>query len=272
MMVKRGAHRNVFAYNVSVSPKASSGRIDEPEGCGNPTGKLADISIHGHYPHHNLFEGNVVNWIRIDNVWGRSGPGNTFIRNNIRGARGFQIDPGNNGQILLGNVIDFALNYDTSRTTILQYGNLISSETDQVIENIPQSLYYSSIPYYYTAADWPAIDTEKNTVREIPALIRNSEDKVFDKKCCGNIGGLNSDIYFAENVIMFFENGSLIIESTNNMLIDVELIDLEGKIHFKLNNAETNSPIFLGDKLNPAFYILHISGPEFDSFYKVVFK
>jgi len=71
MMVKTGANGNVFAYNYSRDPFRSE-----------PISDLSgDISLHGHYPFANLFEGNIIQNIIIDYYWGPSGPLNTFFRN-----------------------------------------------------------------------------------------------------------------------------------------------------------------------------------------------
>ncbi len=71
MMVKTGANGNVFAYNYSRDPFRTE-TISDLSG---------DISLHGHYPFANLFEGNIVQNIIIDHYWGPSGPRNTFFRN-----------------------------------------------------------------------------------------------------------------------------------------------------------------------------------------------
>ncbi len=71
MMVKTGANGNVFAYNYSRDPFRSEALAD----------LSGDISLHGHYPFANLFEGNIVQNIIIDHYWGPSGPRNTFFRN-----------------------------------------------------------------------------------------------------------------------------------------------------------------------------------------------
>ncbi len=71
MMVKTGANGNVFAYNYSRDPFRSESLSD----------LSGDISLHGHYPFANLFEGNIVQNIIIDHYWGPSGPLNTFFRN-----------------------------------------------------------------------------------------------------------------------------------------------------------------------------------------------
>ncbi len=71
MMVKTGANGNVFAYNYSRDPFRSESISD----------LSGDISLHGHYPFANLFEGNIIQNIIIDHYWGPSGPLNTFFRN-----------------------------------------------------------------------------------------------------------------------------------------------------------------------------------------------
>jgi len=71
MMLKTGANGNVFAYNYSRDPFRSE-TVSDLSG---------DISLHGHYPFANLFEGNIIQNIIIDHYWGPSGPLNTFFRN-----------------------------------------------------------------------------------------------------------------------------------------------------------------------------------------------
>jgi hypothetical protein len=68
MMVKEGANGNVFGYNYSIEPNRSEPIADFS----------GDISLHGHYAFANLFEGNIVQNIIIDQFWGQSGPHNTF--------------------------------------------------------------------------------------------------------------------------------------------------------------------------------------------------
>nr|MDJ0665582.1 S-layer homology domain-containing protein [Acidimicrobiia bacterium] len=69
MIIQVGASGNVFGYNFSVDSHDNSGYL------------LPDISLHGHYPLMNLFEGNIVEEIGISDWWGPVGPGNTFLRN-----------------------------------------------------------------------------------------------------------------------------------------------------------------------------------------------
>lgn len=70
IIIQLGASGNVIADN---SARGSAGYADlRPR---------ADISMHGHWPQKNLFEGNIVDRIEIGDWWGPAGPGNTFIDN-----------------------------------------------------------------------------------------------------------------------------------------------------------------------------------------------
>jgi hypothetical protein len=64
MMIQTGANGNVFGYNYSFDTYADGGSWDPP-----------DISVHGHYPFMNLFEGNIVQEVYSSDYWGPAGPG-----------------------------------------------------------------------------------------------------------------------------------------------------------------------------------------------------
>jgi hypothetical protein len=74
MMVKRGVNGNVFSYNYSFD------RRRDPAG----SRLLCDVSIPGHHPYQNLFEGNVVEFITLADYWGPTGPFTTFLRNHVQ--------------------------------------------------------------------------------------------------------------------------------------------------------------------------------------------
>lgn len=85
MMVQTGANRNVFGYNYSWNREYPN---PWPNSMFNPG--TADISVHGNYPYANLFEGNMVDFIWVDDwhgtvnrIYGFNGPYNTFVRNEI---------------------------------------------------------------------------------------------------------------------------------------------------------------------------------------------
>lgn len=81
ILLQAGPNGNVIAYNYSREGNSS----DHP-------GYASDISLHGNYPYANLFEGNIVGHIWIDNSHnGANGPLNTFFRNRAEVA-GFNIN------------------------------------------------------------------------------------------------------------------------------------------------------------------------------------
>jgi len=73
MILQAGANGNVLAYNYSVEPYWTDVNL--------PYDSAGDLVLHGNYPYANLFEGNVVQNIVIDNSHGINGPFNTFFRN-----------------------------------------------------------------------------------------------------------------------------------------------------------------------------------------------
>ena len=73
MIVETGANGNVFAYNRSVDPFWTDVAL--------PANSAGEIVCHGDHPYLNLFEGNVLQNIVIDDSHGRNGPFNTLFRN-----------------------------------------------------------------------------------------------------------------------------------------------------------------------------------------------
>jgi len=74
-LLQAQANGNVIAYNYSTDPFWKETWLHD-----NAAG---DIVLHGNYPYSNLFEGNIVQNIVIDNSHGANGPFNTFFRNRI---------------------------------------------------------------------------------------------------------------------------------------------------------------------------------------------
>ncbi len=141
MMVHLGANGNVFGYNTSKQPVAT--------GDSDPSRLICDISVHGHYPFMNLFEGNIVQKIEISDYWGPCGPGNTFLNNTIEGE-GITIKDNSNYQNIIGNKIintSYNINYDQSidKSTLILHGNSLGGVVlwDEKIQDkeIPKTLY-----------------------------------------------------------------------------------------------------------------------------------
>lgn len=153
MMVKVGATGNVFGYNYS------DGALETSSGQLYP---MTDISLHGHYPNYNLFEGNLVENVSSGDWWGPSGPGNTFFRNVVsieRYVYGIQLWDKSHKQNVVGNVIANNLDIASNVKNTIAHGNRIDGD---LIPNtplpLPVSFYHTSKPGFYGALPWPSID------------------------------------------------------------------------------------------------------------------
>ncbi len=93
ILLQAGANGNVFGYNYSRDTKSDS-----------HASWAGDISLHGNYPYANLFEGNIVEHLWIDNSHnGRNGPFNTFFRNRAENCGFNMTDPDAHSQTIVGN-------------------------------------------------------------------------------------------------------------------------------------------------------------------------
>lgn len=74
-LLQAAANGNVIAYNYSYDTYWKETWL--------PSSSAGDIVLHGNYPYSNLFEGNIIQNLVIDNSHGMNGPYNTFFRNRI---------------------------------------------------------------------------------------------------------------------------------------------------------------------------------------------
>jgi hypothetical protein len=186
MVLQLGATGNVFGYNYSKDPFLEEGN----------NWLLPDISPHGHYPYMNLFEGNVVQRILVDNVHGTNGP-TTIFRNRVEKDVShylsytdkfpfIEVGENNPNQNIIGNEIGiegaFAnepLKLDPSiENSTIVYGNFNYIEgsffsSNNAGENLPASLYLEEKPEWFGNLPWPIIggDVSPNS-NEIPAQYR----------------------------------------------------------------------------------------------------
>lgn len=163
MMTKECANGNVFSYNYSFAR-----RLPVPLIPG-----LCDISIHGHYSHMNLFEGNVVEFVNCGDYWGPTGPYTTFFRNRVS----FLFKAGDSSKKInaIGNTILIIPIIDPSCTDIWLAANRINGIlTDSV--KIPPSLYLKEKPSFWGSLPWPCIgadvDNNPDAFSPIPAQTR----------------------------------------------------------------------------------------------------
>lgn len=157
MLLQAGANGNVLSYNYSIDPFWSAVAL--------PANSAGDAVLHGNYPYANLFEGNIIQQIVIDNSHGINGPNNTFFRNRAELYGLFMNNnPASNRQIFVGNEITnegglFGL-YVLEGTDHFEYGN---NQTGNIIpENTTEltqtSLYLDEAPDFFSSnSNWPPI-------------------------------------------------------------------------------------------------------------------
>jgi hypothetical protein len=138
MLLQAGANGNVLAYNRSVDPYWVSYPF--------PSDAAGDLVLHGNYPYMNLFEGNVVQNIVIDNSHDINGPHNTFFRNRAELYGIFMnTAPASNDQNFIGNQVtntSSALHglYSLQGTGHFAYGNQVKGTILPVGTSEPDSV------------------------------------------------------------------------------------------------------------------------------------
>jgi len=164
MMTKRGSSGNVFAYNYSTAPRRS-----EPG-----QRPLCDISVHGHYSHTNLFEGNHVEFVELADFWGPTGPLTTLFRNRV--MRKLEVRDHSHYTNLIGNELrEGSLFIDETCEAVFLLGNRDAErEPGPESEELPASLYYKEKPSFWGNLPWPSIGPGTDPDRQwvLPAQVR----------------------------------------------------------------------------------------------------
>lgn len=163
MIVQVGVNGCVFGYNYAEKNFSDDG-WDKPY-----------ISLHGHYVHRNLFEGNVVGWIGIGDYWGPDGPDNIFFRNHVLGTdrhedfgdnRGIMYSDFDGPQYIIANEVSGGDIYYSERensesdtSLVIIHGNNIKGNTtwekDIAEHSFPASYYLNSKPAFFLSYKWP---------------------------------------------------------------------------------------------------------------------
>lgn len=175
MILQAGANGNVLAYNYSHDPYWTGVQL--------PSNTAGDLVLHGNYPYANLFEGNIVQNIVIDDSHGINGPYNTFFRNRAELYGLFMNNnPISHQQNFIGNEITnpnflFGLYYVIGDDHF-EYGN---NDLGQISPNpavdLPEiSCFKEDIPEFYQTQTWPSIGIP-NVLEEqtIPAKHRYAQ-------------------------------------------------------------------------------------------------
>ncbi len=168
MLVQTGVNHSVISYNYNVD-------IHE----------LVDLSLHGHYSNHNLYEGNKFWWGGFADFWGQVGPKNTLYRNQVQGKaegdQGVIVYDNSDSQNIIAN--DFlrnsTLEKDADVDDLYEEGNVIEGapvwNTLSGSADLPPSLYLENAPDFWPAdLPWPAYgpDVSGSDLNKIPAQLR----------------------------------------------------------------------------------------------------
>lgn len=158
ILLQAGANGNAILYNYSTRPYWTETSL--------PDDSPGELVLHGNYPYVNLFEGNWVQNIVIDDSHGRNGPNNVFFRNRASGYGIFMnFLPPSDSQVYVGNIIDPAPApqglYFLNGTGHFTYGNSTPSGIQPAGTSSPTdaSLYFTAAPDYYAITNqWPLFD------------------------------------------------------------------------------------------------------------------
>ena len=185
MMVHLGANGNVFAHNYSHDPYMTNNFVQ------------TDISVHGHYPYMNLFEGNVVSKIMTTDWWGPAGEGNTFLRNRVKLANITVFDNTERQNLVANEVLgsngNIQIDANLQNKTLL-HANMVAGAVNYNTEfvYVPVSFFRSQRPTYFMSNNsYPAIGPEiaqNNYV--IPAQMRyqnGTPTPIFDACAQANV-------------------------------------------------------------------------------------
>jgi len=261
MVVKEGANRNVISYNYSYDPVISDGRIQDGACFNQRLTSFPDISVHGHFSYMNLFEHNIVQAVHSADNWGPSGPGTTFFRNKVMSRYGLKISQASELQNLIGNVVFYSIDIDTSVTDVYRYKNLELRGRNIPAKSVPltASLYLNQKPDFYGDLDWPSIDPNNPKAAINPAFRRWKQGKLFDRYCCGNIPGIESKITFQDNIFVFYDRGALYVQEAKKDTYDLRIYDTQGKTIATSENFDNAQPFRLQRLLTAGMYFLQLS-------------
>jgi hypothetical protein len=203
ILLQAGANGNFIGYNYSSNPYWTQTSL--------PSDAAGDIVLHGNYVYANLFEGNEVQNIVIDDSHGINGPNNVFLRNRA-GGYGVFMNPqiATDSQLFIGNEITNTAFpkglYSLAGKGHFEFGNNVAgnclpTNTQNVSLN---SLYFNEIPAEYKSLNvWPLIGYP--TVYASTLNLAHTRDLQAVKTNCGELPGSVFE-FEVEQIQMLFPN------------------------------------------------------------------
>lgn len=271
MLVQRGANGNVFGYNYSINA-TGDGQI-------SIFNRITDVSLHGHFPYLNLFEGNVIQEVHAGDTWGPSGNGNTFFRNRLT-REGIRISDNSIEHNIVGNDLrkdntaPFTQNDITIESGIstLIHGNKVNNavtwDPNLGSNNLIQSYYLSAAPFFFGSTAWPSLGPEYPTgkipAEEHQALgifteCENPVTAVADETALGSIRAYPNPA------------SSVITVETGKAWKEILVYDYTGKLIYAVAAANASSSVDLDiHTWNKGVYSLVILSGEGKNIVKIV--
>ncbi len=237
MLLQAGPNGNVISYNYSMQPFWTGTNL--------PPNAAGDLVLHGNYPYCNLFEGNIVQNIVIDDSHGANGPGNVFFRNRAEMYGIFMNNnPPSDGQLFIGNEVTgnlpFTGFYLLNGTGHFEYGNNVKNTvTPANTGNLTlSSLYLAGDPAYFqeSALEVGSIGLPSPAnAGTIPARARFLAGEMTDCEMPPPVVSGAGEEFQGENDWKIYPNpttGILRIQLKNASLDDAEIfiLDPTGKV------------------------------------------
>lgn len=243
MLLQAGANGNVLSYNYSIDPFWTSVAL--------PSNSAGDAVLHGNYPYANLFEGNIIQQMIIDNSHGINGPDNTFFRNRAELYGLFMNNnPPSSGQNFVGNEI---INeggllglYVLEGTNHFEYGN---NQTGTIIPTgstglSQPSLYLNQSPdFYFTNSTWPPIGTT-NELNQFKNEAKTRYEAGQVTPCSPIVAGLVPAEYL--NQLNLFPNPvsqTLFIEAGDIPFEDIVVRNAVGRVVLKTTSTHIDTSL-----------------------------
>lgn len=158
VLVQTGANGNVISYNYALESYWTDVSL--------PSNSSGDLVLHGNYPYANLFEGNIVQNIIIDNSHGINGPYNTFHRNRAELYGVYMNNGAGNSVNLIANEVTgtgfLQGQFTLTGTDHFVYGNNVNGNIfDAGTTSEADTSLYGAQPglYYQNNSGWPPVGT-----------------------------------------------------------------------------------------------------------------
>lgn len=277
ILLQSGANGNVCAYNYSMDPFWENLPFV-------PANSSGDLVLHGNYPYMNLFEGNIVQNMMIDNSHGLNGPYNTLFRNRAE-LYGFIMSNATVGdnQNIIGNEIPNTGNlmgqYSVAGSGHFTHGNNVKGAVRPAgTATLNDTSYYKSgRPAFLSATvSYPPIGypntlnsnsinaKDKQTQNELTDC--NSYGVVYDTvtTSISTIDGEEFSVYPNPGIDLIY------VSYKNTAQAIVSITELSGKLLMK-QTINQNQSIDVSS-LSAGMYILNLQLGEYNRSKKLIVK